>query len=359
LVVGAGRAVADAALSVDDVKHEALLELQPDPDVEQLLAGAGVDLNAVAALADRLRNSRLSRVTQRSQRSSYLPRNQQQSAVLQKVGRSPYSWSMAPEEPTEIRERMWVVRPAGTHLSEAAGGSGGQRGMARADGTNKLETHATLFPLDDDEDGADLPADSQPVFIYVTQDAPVSKQDDELRELLGALVLIGALKAVEKVAPHAKRWWDERALPVVRSTWNKPRTRRALRRVTAGELATSVESAASVDASQELGAALEAYKASMSSVEAQQRLIAALMARLFSDGQLRMLREARIEDETGSLELGPAMATLTPEQLGDSITLMLEANPSLLDGETLVEIGKILGVGRANDECISLKIDEV
>lgn len=250
---------------------------------------------------------------------------------------------------------MWVVRPAGTHLSEAVGG--GQRGLARDDGTNTLEAHATLFPLDEDEDQADPPTDPQPVFVYVTEEAPASEQDDVLYEILASLVLIGALKAAEKLAPHAWTWWDERALPAVKSTWNKPKAWKGRKRAAADAMITSGDTAAPSDASRELGAALEAYQAGMSSEEARQRLVAALLARLFSDGQLKVVREARIEDKAGSPEL-PSATALTPEQLGESITMMLEANPSLLDEATLVEIGRIIGVGQADNERVLVEIEE-
>lgn len=84
----------------------------------------------------------------------------------------------------------------------------------------------------------------------------------------------------------------------------------------------------------------------MSRAEAQERFIAALVTRLFSEEQLRILRNARIEGEDDALELNGPTETLTPNQVEGSIILMLEANPSLLDEETLAEIGKILGGGR-------------
>jgi hypothetical protein len=69
-------------------------------------------------------------------------------------------------------------------------------------------------------------------------------------------------------------------------------------------------------------------------------------ARLFSEEQIRMLRNARIED----FELKSTMETLTPEQVGDSIKLMLETNPSLLD-----ELGKILGKSRVDGGYVPLR----
>ncbi|RZE62332.1 hypothetical protein C0Q97_04410 [Streptomyces albidoflavus] len=84
----------------------------------------------------------------------------------------------------------------------------------------------------------------------------------------------------------------------------------------------------------------------MSSVEARERFVAALLARLFSEEQLKTLRNARIEGEDGPLVLNGVMESLTPKQVEDSITLMLEMHPSLLDEETLADIGKALRGGR-------------
>ncbi len=78
----------------------------------------------------------------------------------------------------------------------------------------------------------------------------------------------------------------------------------------------------------------------MSSAEARQRFVTALVARLISEEQLQVLRNARIEDEGPEWELASAMAARTPQQLGESITLMLEANPSWPDEAALAELEK-------------------
>ena len=61
----------------------------------------------------------------------------------------------------------------------------------------------------------------------------------------------------------------------------------------------------------------------MSSTEARERLLAALMGRLSSDEQLRILRSARIEDEDVPPELARAMAALTPEHVGTQLLSLI------------------------------------
>ena len=206
---------------------------------------------------------------------------------------------------------MWVERPEGTHLSRA-GTAGGYSSLARDDGTNELETHATLYPVGDDEDEADPSPEGPPV----------------LQVLAGALLAVGALEAGRRLAPYAKGWWDDLALPsAVTSTWHELTGPRSI----------------DPDPSQEVVLAPAEPDVRMSSAEARERLLAALMDRLSSDEQLRILRSARIEDEDISPELARAMAALTPEHVGTQLQLALEADPSLAHDEAVAELRRIFG----------------
>jgi hypothetical protein len=251
------------------------------------------------------------------------------------AGGRTYGPIMASEDPTAtarrmIREPMWVVRPEGTHLSQAST-PGGYSSLARDDATNELETHATLFPFD----GGEREADPSPALSHVSDEQASGARAEEpsvLEVLLRVVVVVGALEAGRRLASHARRWWDDLALPAaVTSTWHKLVGTRG----TDGSAATD-ESA--TDPSQELVVALAEPHISMSSAEARERLVAALLARLFSDEQLRILRSARIEDEDGSPELARAMEGLTPEHIGDQLQRVLEADPSLLHEEAVAQI---------------------
>jgi len=90
----------------------------------------------------------------------------------------------------------------------------------------------------------------------------------------------------------------------------------------------------------------------MSSAEARERLLAALMARLSSDEQLRTLRSARIEEPDIPVGLERAMAELTPEHVGTQIQLALEADPSLAHDEAVAELQRILGGVRLGSESL-------
>lgn len=240
---------------------------------------------------------------------------------------------MAPDEQTGmIREKMWVVRPADTHLSDADGG--GKSALAREHGTNDLVTHATLHPIEDDEPVV------HEVHHYYGSDPDADSERDEDRD---ALIAFAVAVAIE-LAPHAKRLWDERVLPAAKARWEKRQARRAARRLAAVEEASVVDESNGAVQPTEIGAALDSYRADMSSDEARERFAAAVAARLFSDEQLRLLLDARIEGEADFLEA--RTDTLTPRQVGDRIAAMLEADPALLTG-ALFEVEDLLGAESA------------
>ena len=100
--------------------------------------------------------------------------------------------------------------------------------------------------------------------------------------------------------------------------------------------------AAPADASDDVVGAIEAYRAGMSREEARQRIVAALAARLFSEQQIAIVRNARIEDDGDSTELA-----LTQKQIGDSVRLMLESTPALRGENAMADLRSILSHGPA------------
>ena len=247
-----------------------------------------------------------------------------------------------------VREKMWVERPEGTHLSDART-PGARSPLVRDDETNELLTHARLIPVaDDDEDEAGDRTDPPPVFLWDDHDASDSEEPSPLDALVGLLALVGTAYAVATLAPHATRWWNDQAFPALRSAWYMlPGTGRPDSPAVTDEPATVIESA-SADPSHDVVVRLDEYRAVMSSAEARERLFLALAARLISDEQLRALRGARIEDGEGSPELERAVAALTPEQVGAGITLMLETHPSLAQAGSSAELRKILASSRVD-----------
>ncbi|WP_433618315.1 hypothetical protein ACQP2P_20770 [Dactylosporangium sp. CA-139114] len=103
---------------------------------------------------------------------------------------------------------------------------------------------------------------------------------------------------------------------------------------------------APVDASHDVAAAIEAYRAGMSRAEARQRIVAALAARLFSEQQIAIVRNARIEDGGDTPELDSATLASMQKQIGESVQLILETAPALLGEGAMTDLRKIFGPAR-------------
>ncbi len=231
------------------------------------------------------------------------------------------------------KKKMMVEWEDGADLSQSRKNPGDYSPLTR-DGDNNLG-QVTLSDVDEDED--DWQTEPEPGYVTDERESDPSQE-----ALLGALAVLGVIDAAQKAAPHLKRWWSDQAVPFLK----KSRKRLSKDRRTSDQVSVAehfmLPHSAPTESSQEVVAALDEYRASMSSAEARERFVAALVARLFSEEQLRVLRNARIEDEGPALELTSAMETLTPQQLTESLTLMLEANPSWPDEETLAELERIL-----------------
>jgi hypothetical protein len=248
---------------------------------------------------------------------------------------------------------MWVEYDDGSHLSKSQKKPGEYSPLTREDGTNKLG-HVTLSDIDED--------DEEDPWVY-TEDsseperpaAPAAPAEPWLsereKEMLAALLTAAAQKA----QPHVTRWLEQ-AVPVVRSTWNRFRSRETGGPATHAKHAATAEAAPPTE-TQEVVAALEAYRASMSTEEARNRFLAALVTRLYSEEQLRILREARIEDVNDLLALDGMVEALTADQLRAAITALLEENPSLLGDGAPAKLGRILGGPRTEAACVPLPTD--
>ena len=211
-----------------------------------------------------------------------------------------------------VWEKMWVGRPSDTHFS-----AGGSSPLARANDTNKLETHATLGGRveDDEDDESDL--------LKVA--AGIA---------LGVLVTIGAFKA----APHVKTWWNERRA-------NKATLTEAAE--PADEANTSEVATPAVAAfASEVEVVLEEQRTKLSSAEAQQRILKVMLAAAVIADNMRALSNAQLDDGVAA-ELQSALEKLTVPQITDSLNRMLESESTLLGEQASAELMQIFGGGCA------------
>lgn len=180
-----------------------------------------------------------------------------------------------------------------------------------------------------------------------------ARKREENAELVANVV--GLLVAVAK--PHVKRLWHEKARPVIEARRAKKATRKARKsgrpRKPAAKQPIVVE-ATVVDSGRELAVAEKLYRTDMSSAEAQARYLAALAARAFSDEQMKLVSNANIIDGESLAELQRTLVELPPQQV-KGIIEAVEANPSVLSGDLLAELGNLLGLDRAEPEAVPME----
>ncbi|MFJ1975344.1 hypothetical protein ACIO93_42770 [Streptomyces sp. NPDC087903] len=251
---------------------------------------------------------------------------------------------------SEYDEYEAIVRvPRGARFTQSRKTAGAHRGMTRDPDTNQVG-QAEIFLKEGNE--------PDPVAAYPQGWLDADRHESEARaqerqetaEFLAKVLVQISLNLAEKAAPHVRKWWHEQALPAVKAKWNDqafPSVKAKWSSVARSR--TSDRRAEATEDLQEVVAVSGDQRATMSGAEARKRLAAAVLARIYSDGQLRLVRNARVVDEgeDGPVELA-ATDDLTPQRIGEYVALMLEANPSLLGEDTLAELEKLVAKIRAN-----------
>lgn len=230
---------------------------------------------------------------------------------------------------SEYDEYPAIVRVRkGARFTQSRKTEGAHRGMTRDSDTNQV-SQAEIFLKNNEPD---------PVAAYPQGRLDSDRHESDARaqerreaaEFFAEVLVQFGLGLAEKAAPRVRKWWHEQALPVVKAKWND----QALPSVKAKW--SSVARSRTSDCRAEAAAGLQEVvtvsgdqRTTMSGAEAWKRLAEAVMARIYSDEQLRLVRNARVVDEEG--EDGPvelaATDDLTPQRIGEYLALMLEANP--------------------------------
>jgi hypothetical protein len=259
----------------------------------------------------------------------------------------------------EYDEYEAIVRvPKGARLARSRKTEGAHRGITDP-GTDQM-SNAELFLKEQTEPDpvAAYPQGWPDSDLYESEVR--ARERRETAEFVAEVLVQVSLRLAEKAAPHVRKWWFEQALPVVKSQWKD----KAVLSVQAkwSSVVRRRPSDRQPGAKGDLNEAVvvsDDRRTTMTSAEVQKRVKAAVLARLFSDGQLRLVRDARVVDESedGPMELG-ATSDLTPQRIEEHIALMLEANPSLLGQDPLVELGKLVAEVRANgDDDVRLELE--
>ncbi|MEN3122412.1 MULTISPECIES: hypothetical protein [Janibacter] len=234
------------------------------------------------------------------------------------------------------KRMMWVSWEDGADLSHSRKSPGDFSPLTRDSGNNLGHVVLESIVEDDEEQPTGEP---QTVYIYVDETAETTKTDqDETAELVAALLVIGVAVAIERRTDIA-HWWHEAARPTLTRVRQRIRRPRRWRR---RETGTALAPENVREAAEDVAQTLEAYRASMGSEEARDRLVAALMAKQFADEQFALLRNARIEDPDAQSASTAALEAVTDEELEAALERLLEHNPSLLESCELAHIGNSL-----------------
>jgi hypothetical protein len=209
------------------------------------------------------------------------------------------------------------------------------------DKQGNLVGHGNFIP----DKGGDAPSKTEtpPLFFEPSEcDCESHSQSQERldpEEIVEALILLINFAAWS--APRLERFWKHQVLPLAKSTRRKfSRARKDENPDASSKLRTLVDPAPP-EPSPEVTSELAETPVDMSSEEAAARLAAALIARIFSDEQMRILRNSRIEAADSQVRMG-AVDQHTFQQAVEKLRSQLEVNPSLLTRESLADLRKSL-----------------
>ena len=241
-------------------------------------------------------------------------------------------------------QRFDVEIPEGHHLGHSRGTDGARRAHLFRDDTNELAGHAELFAVAGDDW---CPRTSNYGDDRIASPVRAAEPNPEVVVLIDAFfewLTPYAEAAAARAGDALRNWWLHAAVPACKSTvrtaWNKMTDRRK-----------ADSQAESVPPSGDVAAAVPADGSVMRVHEAQVRLVAAVLARAFSDEQLRLVLSAQIAGGDDLVPGADSLKTLTPEELEHRAHLLIEANPSLLDGF----LKTFLGVGSTGHPVVPLE----
>ena len=233
------------------------------------------------------------------------------------------------------QKMMWVAWEDGAELSNSHKSPGDYSPLTRD--ADKRLGQVVLSDIDDESVGVDPDYDA----FYSPQEDSISQAEreptmaeavseavaDVAAEVLTELITAG----LEVAKPQVSRWWAERGRPKLKSVAQSTRSRFRRAPTTTPpdpeafliEGVTANESSAQLETSQDVTV--------ITKVEAEQRLTAALLARAFSDEQVKAVLNARIVDEMHQ-EVHLSLEEVPRDEIEAQVGRLLEANPAMLAG---------------------------
>jgi hypothetical protein len=232
---------------------------------------------------------------------------------------------------------MWVSWEDGAELSSSRKSPGDHSPLTR-DAENRLG-HVVLSDIDDDDEpgagASPLGPSDHYEYSHPGEDRR-SSVSDVVAEVLAKVAAEHLDDVVEAVKPHVARWWNDQARPAIRSaaTTTRNRFRRAASRAADDGQPSPCEEATTGDSTTEMKTAGEGVTV-LTTVEAEQRLTAALVARAFSDEQIRTVLDARVVDAE-QREVQLSVKEVSRDEIQVQVNRLLAANPAML--ASLIEL---------------------
>lgn len=242
-----------------------------------------------------------------------------------------------------------VIYKKGTHLASSNDTDGAFRGNLLDDETNKLVTHAEWVKVDKSEY-------ESYEYQEASSEVELSKEEKELVALLSEILAAGTVWVIsEVVAPHVKRWWQDKAAPSIKRRWNsimdKTKTKQTQNSKNNNQvysIKSSVQKETVLEAlPDEIDEAYKKHVHNMTSEEAQKELIDIFVLSAILSRKISKLSNARIRKDEGMIgeyiDGQKVIEKLSSAEFIDSVNVILENNRSLLDGRVSISLSEILG----------------
>ena len=205
-----------------------------------------------------------------------------------------------------------------------------------------LKGNARFVPVDEDQEDPIIVTET----VYVPAEERLSKTQEMVTEIISSVIVKLIEDGVQVAKPHVKRWWNETAVPFAKAKakdWKHRRSSRHAEKAPQGVEEIVIDDVTFSSGESSSVSILQAdERPTMSSAEAQARLLAAVAARAYSDEQLRMVSDSQLIDTEDSETIRSTLSQIPREHLIAVIEHMTR-HPHLLEESNLANLASIIG----------------
>ena len=210
------------------------------------------------------------------------------------------------------------------------------------DTEGRLKGNARFVPVDEDQEDPIIVTET----VYVPAEERLSKTQEIVADIISSVIVKLIEDGVQVAKPHVQRWWNETAVPFAKAkakNWKHRRSSRHAEKAPQGVEEIVIDDVTSSSEESSSISILQAdERPTMSSAEAQARLLAAVAARAYSDEQLRMVSDSQIIDTEDSDTIRSTLSQIPREHLIAVIEHMTR-HPHLLEESNLANLASIIG----------------